>query len=171
MNPDLQQVIKNLQDLKDTSLDVILPSLYHTQIYLYTNVQKSFCGAGCYKLCNAFKFLKRDIDELLLPAKIYEPSQIVKIFRVRGITLFADNGNGEDEDNTSLLQAQRIVEMENITHCGSLKAFLVKSTTGAYYRKIKTVIGYIFLGNSFGEMLNICYFARNISFHQENAIK
>eukprot|EP00111_Clytia_hemisphaerica_P019697 TCONS_00058133-protein len=135
LNHDLQLVIKHLQDLKDTSLDVILPSLYHIQIHLYANIQKSFCGTGPYKLCNSFKFLQREMDELVLPAKVYDPSQIVKIFRVRGITLFADTQSdiGESEDNTSLLQAQRIVEMDNISHSPPLKAFLVKSTTGSLH--------------------------------------
>jgi hypothetical protein len=67
---------------------------------------------------------------MLLPAKIYDPVQIVKIFRVRGITMFSENGDLGDEDETSLLQAQRIVEMDNISHSTSLKAFLVKSTSG-----------------------------------------
>jgi len=129
-NSDLQLIVKHLQELKDTSLDVILPSLYHLQVYLYSNVQKSFCNAGRYKLCNAFKFLQREADEMLLPAKIYDPVQIVKIFRVRGITMFSENGDLGDEDETSLLQAQRIVEMDNISHSTSLKAFLVKSTSG-----------------------------------------
>lgn len=133
-NPELQLIIKHLQDIKELSLDVILPSLYHLQVYLYASIQKSFCKSGRYKLATSFKFLQRDADELMLPSKIYEPAQIVNIFRVRGITLFSENGEiGEDEDNNSLLQARRIVEMDNISHSTALKAFLVKSTTGSLH--------------------------------------
>ena len=127
---DLQQVIKHLQELKDVSLDIILPSLYHLQIYIFVNIQKGFCGIGRYNLCSSFKFLARDFDELVLPYKVYEPSGIVKIFRVRGITMFSDNLDMGDDDNSSLLQAQRILEVGNISHSTTLKAFLVKSTSG-----------------------------------------
>ena len=130
INVDLQLVVKHLQELKDVSLDVILPSLYHLQIYVFVNIQKAFCGIGKYNLSSSFKFLRRDVDELVLPCKVYEPAGIVKIFRVRGITLFSENPELCDDDNTSLLQAQRIVEMDNIAHSTPLKAFLVKSTSG-----------------------------------------
>lgn len=133
VNPDLQLVIKNLQELKDVSLDVILPSLYHLQVYVYVNIQKGFCGVGKYNLSSSFKFLRRDIDELVLPSKVYEPAGIVKIFRVRGITLFSESSDLCDDDNTSLLQAQRIVEMGHISHSTDLKAFLVKSTSGSLH--------------------------------------
>lgn len=129
VNTDLQLVMKHLQELKDVSLDIILPSLYHLQIYIFVNIQKGFCGIGRYNLCSSFKFLARDFDELVLPCKVYEPAGIVKIFRVRGITMFSDSYEMCDEDN-SLLQAQRILEMGNISHSTTLQAFLVKSTSG-----------------------------------------
>ena len=46
--------------------------------------------------------------------------------------MFSESGEiGDDEDNNSILQARRIVEMDNISHSTSLKAFLVKSATGS----------------------------------------
>lgn len=142
VNEDLQLVIKHLQELKEAPLDIILPSLYHLQIYIYANIQKGFCNLGRYTLCSSFKFLQRDCDELILPQEVYEPSQIVKIFSVRGVTLFSEiqeQGGGVNENESlAMLQAQRIVEMNHVSHCTSLKAFLVKSTSGEstifYYR-------------------------------------
>jgi len=133
INSDLQLVIKHLQELKDISLDVILPSLFHLQTYLHATIKRGFCGIGKYSLSSSFNFLKQDMDELALPSKIYEPSSIVRIFRVRGITLFAEDNDSSVDDHNSLLQAQRIVEIGNISHSSSLKAFLVKSTSGSLH--------------------------------------
>ncbi|XP_065656541.1 uncharacterized protein LOC100202561 isoform X2 [Hydra vulgaris] len=129
-NSDLQLVVKNLQDLKEPSLDIILPSLYHLQTYVHVNIQKGFCNTGLYSLHSSFKFLSRGSDELILPSVVYEPSSIVKIFRVRGITMFSECPDTGDE-SSCLLQAQRILEMGHISHCTDLKAFLVKSTSGS----------------------------------------
>ena len=128
-NSDLQLVVKNLQELKEPSLDVILPSLYHLQTYIHVNIQKGFCNSGLYSLHSSFRFLSRDSDELILPSVVYEPASIVKIFRVRGITMFSESPDTRDE-SSCLLQAQRILEMGHISHSTELKAFLVKSTSG-----------------------------------------
>ena len=119
-------------------MDIVLPTLYHLQTYLHANIQKSFCGAGKYNLSNSYSFIKRGIDELVLPSKVYEPSTMVKIFRVRGISIFTDNVETPDDDNNALLQAQRIVEMGNVSHSPSLKAFLVKSPSGNFSKAYRS---------------------------------
>lgn len=131
INEDLQLVIKHLQELKEAPLDVILPALYHLQLYLFANIQKGFCNIGRYTLCSSFKFLQRDCDELILPSRMYEPSEIVRIFSVRGVTLFSElQEPGELSESVTLRQAQQIVRMNHVSHCTTLKAFLVKSTSG-----------------------------------------
>ena len=133
MSPDLQLVIKHLQELKEVSLDIILPSLYHVQNFLYVMLQKGFCGTGQFILSHQFQFLSRAMDEMMLPSKIYEPASIVNIFRVRGITLFSESTDSIEDESAALMQAERIVEMGNITHSTPLQAFLVKSTSGSLH--------------------------------------
>lgn len=125
-NLDLQVVIRQLQDLKEVTLDILLPSLYHLQLYLSTNVLKGFCGFGKYKLCPELNFLKREIDEIIMPTKLYEPQEIVNILKVRGISVVFDEMQEEGEVG-SVIQAQRIVEMDNIVHSHKLQVgFLFK---------------------------------------------
>ena len=82
-NLDLQIVVRHLQELKEVTLDILLPSLYHLQLYLSTHILKGFCGLGRYKLSPELHFLRRESDELILPSKLYEPQEIVNILKVR----------------------------------------------------------------------------------------
>ncbi|XP_002156677.1 uncharacterized protein LOC100203952 [Hydra vulgaris] len=129
-NLDLQVVVRHLQDVKEVTLDILLPSLYHLQVYLSTNVLKGFCGLGKFKLSSELNFLKREQDEIILPSKVYEPQEIVNILKVRGISLVFEEMQ-EEGDIGSIVQAQRIVEMDNIVHSHQLQAFLVKSPSGS----------------------------------------
>lgn len=129
-NLDLQVVVRHLQELKVVTLDILLPSLYHLQLFLSTNVMKGFCGVGKYKLSPELNFLKREADELTLPTKLYEPQEIVNILKVRGISLVFEEMQEEGEVG-SVIQAQRIVEMDNIVHSHQLQAFMVKSPSGS----------------------------------------
>lgn len=119
-NLDLQVVIRHLQELKEVTLDILLPSLYHLQMYLSTNITKGFCGIGKYKLSADLNFLKREPDEIMLPNKLYEPQEIVNILKVRGISLVFEEMQDEGEVG-SVIQAQRIVEMDNIIHSHQLQ--------------------------------------------------
>ena len=119
-NLDLQVVVRHLQEIKEVTLDILLPSLYHLQIYLFANVMKGFCGIGKYKLSPELNFLKREPDELMLPTKMYEPQEIVNILKVRGISLVFEEMQEEGEVG-SVIQAQRIVEMDNIVHSHQLQ--------------------------------------------------
>ena len=58
-NLDLQVVVRHLQELKEVTLDILLPSLYHLQLYLSANILKGFCGVGKYKLAPELNFLNR----------------------------------------------------------------------------------------------------------------
>lgn len=129
-NLDLQVVIRHLQELKEVTLDILIPSLYHLQMYLSTNIIKGFCGIGSYKLSPELNFLKRESDEIILPTKMYEPHEIVNILKVRGISLVFEEMQEEGEVG-SVIQAQRIVEMDNIVHSHQLQAFMVKSPSGS----------------------------------------
>ena len=57
--------------------------------------------------------------------KVYDPQEIVNILKVRGISVVFDEIVEEGEVQ-SVVQAQRIVEMDNIVHCHQLQAFMVK---------------------------------------------
>jgi len=123
-NLDLQVVVRHLQELKEVTLDILLPSLYHLQLYLSTNIMKGFCGLGRYKLSAELNFLRREPDELILPNKLYEPQEIVNILKVRGISLVFEELQEEGEVG-SVIQAQRIVEMDNIIHCHQLQVTFI----------------------------------------------
>ena len=119
-NLDLQVVVRHLQEVKEVTLDILLPSIYHLQIYLSTNVLKGFCGLGKFKLSAELNFLKREQDEMILPSKVYEPQEIVNILKVRGISLVFEEMQ-EEGDMGSVVQAQRILEMDNIVHSHQLQ--------------------------------------------------
>ena len=119
-NLDLQVVVRHLQELKEVTLDILIPSLYHLQLYLSTNITKGFCGIGKYRLSAELNFLKREVDEIILPTKMYEPQEIVNILKVRGISVVVEELQEENEVG-SVIQAQRIVEMDNIVHSHHLQ--------------------------------------------------
>ena len=132
-NLDLQIVVRHLQELKEVTLDILLPSLYHLQLYLSTNILKGFCGLGRYKLSPELHFLRREPDELILPNKLYEPQEIVNILKVRGISLVFEELQEEGEVG-SVIQAQRIVELDNIIHCHQLQVCLGVSSLNLLYK-------------------------------------
>ena len=131
-NLDLQVVVRHLQELKEVTLDILIPSLYHLQLYLSTNITKGFCGIGKYRLSAELNFLKREVDEIILPTKMYEPQEIVNILKVRGISVVVEELQEENEVG-SVIQAQRIVEMDNIVHSHHLQVPLQSQKIDKYF--------------------------------------
>lgn len=119
----LQILMRDLQELKDPSLDAIAIALYHVSVYLANEITKGYCMFGAYKLRQELLYLQRPSDEMFILETTFAPAKIVPALKANRLP-FQPSGLGEKIDES--MRAERIYNAGHVVHVSHLQSFLVK---------------------------------------------
>ena len=132
----LNNVIKNLQDWREMSLDCVLLAFYYLQGYYLTEIFRGQNGLGIY---NVLPRYTNSIVSVPQPqSKLYPPEEIVS--RIKGKFNDSDskisiNQPSEISLSNPLSQearARKLIEDCKIAHNAQLQVFTVVSSNGSY---------------------------------------
>ena len=119
----LQVVMRDMQDVKEPSVDTITLTLYHLSVRLTNEIAKAFCNFGTYRLRPELQYMLRGADEVLFIEKTFPPNTIVDALRANRLPIQASSSGSQADD---MSQAARILAAGNVNHVAAMKAFLVK---------------------------------------------
>ena len=119
----LQILMRDLQELKDPSLDTVAIALYHISVHLANEITKGYCNFGTFKLRQELLYLQRPSDEVFILENTFAPSAIVAALKANRLP-FQPSGLGEKSDES--MRAERIHNAGNVVHVSQLQSFLVK---------------------------------------------
>ncbi len=121
----LQIVMRDIQDVKDPTIDSIAVSLYHLSVYLANEITKGFCNFGSYRLRPELRYMLRGADEMIFVENAFAPGTIIDAMRANRLPFHASSGSQSDE--TAL--ADRIFAAGGIFHSKPMQAFLVRGVS------------------------------------------
>lgn len=119
----LQVLMRDIQEMKDPSVDTIAIALYHISVHLANEITKGYCNFGTYKLRQELLYLQRPSDEVFILENTFAPSAIVPALKANRLP-FQPSGLGEKIDES--MRAERIHNAGNVVHVSQLQSFLVK---------------------------------------------
>ena len=126
VNQDLQILMRDLQDIKDPTVDTIAIALYHISVHLANEITKGYCNLGTYRLRSELLYLLRPSDEVFIYENTYNPAAIVSGLKANRLP-FQPSGIGDKIDEN--VRAERIHAAGNVVHVSQLQAFLVKGVS------------------------------------------
>eukprot|EP00794_Sanderia_malayensis_P015337 gene15337-16914_t len=121
----LQLLMRDMQDVKDPSIDSMAIAFYHLSVYLSNEITKGFCNFGSYRLRRELHYMLRGADEMIFVENTFPPNTIVDALRANRLPHHASSGSHIDEASL----AERIFTAGGIFHAKPMQAFLVRGVS------------------------------------------
>lgn len=87
---------------QELPVDSMMLSLYHLQNFYHLEIQRGRAGLGNYKLKTKYREAKLEKDEIKVPVKIKDPSEIIQYVRsVISEVVRPKNGQPEKEKTST----------------------------------------------------------------------